>query len=635
MPTPDPTMPTASPRELPPGLDAVLSVGYNARKGTFGGRDILNLTYGKNAKIHYGHSEGSRKQYDVPDQVRFVQQSKQSSLVLDRLLRTEEEFKQAFSIKTEVEGSGIAISAKAHFEMNTTENLFTATGSKYHFAYYFQTVSEYWLNETPLSAGFQQRIAALNPSQPNGFTKLFEDFGTHYLTHGYLGGYMTMITEIKDSLLRSSSTQEIIAGLTVGYNGLVTKGSLSVDVARSSSTFMEKHNQEMSVKTVAIGGVNQGDDLKGWYATCFIQPLPILVSNEEANIQVTMLPITMLVAEGPVRTAMEEALNRYAPAQPLPPRSIFGSAQVWQAGKVEHATSDGFLIGHIWTESNGPRGSIIGQTDAHRSPRTIRGAASMHYYTDSDKWGRFGHFLTPVRKNDYAVTTYTATAGNPSADYRFIPFRDKDYLGQWQSLSLNTPFSATTDGFVVCTIQIEQDGGRGYVFLLDTTDSTSHVRLAATSAHAFDKKDSRYPCQSFCAPVRQGRQIEVKSEPTWGTPTVNAYWIPLQHAALGEAEPLDLYRTYIAETDGLLVGVLAAEKNGARGHLFLKVGRPGSESLGDEDRLGVTSVHYWEASEEWLRYNTTTVPVGNRSVYRADLAEGGSCTLYWVPLIPR
>src|SRR5205085_7926332 len=113
---------------------------------------------------------------------------------------------------------------------------------------------------------------------------------------------------------------------------------------------------------------------------------------------------------------------------------------------------------------------------------------------------------------------------------------------------IDAAFQATTDGFLACTLKVD-DPNRGDVYLLDTTDSQSKL-LAATSAHRYARHDVWHEFASFCAPVRKGRTVKVKSNPTWGSISVNAFWVPLGQLAFGTARPRTLNQTFTAETDG-------------------------------------------------------------------------------------
>lgn len=629
----DATTQTSKPAQHLPGLDSVLKVGYNARSGEFCGQPIFKVTYNNKQKIAFG-PELTKTEYDVPDQITVVEHTQLVKVILQELLKTEEDFKRKFSIKTDVEGSGVAISAKAHFAMTDSNRLFTSHETEYHYAFHVQSVFKVWRNETLLSNKFQERIAALTASDTSAFKAIFDEYGTHYLKHGHLGGYMTMTTEIDKSVVEKSSEKEIIAGLEMGYNGIVNSGSVKVESAYNGSDFLKRNQSTMKVRTDTTGGLTQ-DKLESWYRSCFSLPALIPLADKQAKIDVSMSPITNLLPNGPVKTAMIAALRDYLPEE-QPELKNFGAPEMLEPDKPKLKGRDGLLIGHLWVGGNGPRGYIVGKTDNTEDPQLVRGAASVHYSTDDDKQVRINSFLMPVRKTDGVVGNYVNTWGQPDKNYRFIPFgpaEDQSYLGEWQEQSLDTPFSATTDGFVVCTIWADRPN-RGSVFLRDT--SNNNALLAASSAHAYDESDTWYECASFCAPVRKGLTVQVESQPTVGTPRIYANWVPVQRVAFGARQTRTVGRTFTAATDGFLVGVLAAaDGNGSRAQLEVRVGPPKSSSLNHEHNLGLASVHHYERGNHWLRYNSTAVPISKGSVYQAVLSAvygRVDCTLYWVPL---
>jgi hypothetical protein len=626
----DPALPT-----MPPGLEGAL-YGYQAKKGEFAGNPLFKLTYAKNKKADYG-AGSTKSKYDIPDQVKFQEKSTLSSLVMDRLLKTEEEFKQEFAISTDVEGSGVAISVKAHFGLKNKQRLFSSNEYEYHLAYCVQTASEFWLNETPWSNEFRRSILAvqgLGTWKNSDFTELFNNFGTHFLKHGYLGGYMTMITDVAKSLVERSSSTEITASLRIGYEGVVRSGSVNVETAYNKSSFYSQNRSEMSVRAAFKGGLEK-KELTDWYPTCFDSPEPLLLANAEQGVETTLLPITRLIQAGEFRDAMETALRAYIPEVDLI-QPIFGKSQIWQADTVTRASSDGFLIGQVWASDPTSRGYISAKTESQLPVTVMRAASSVHFYNKSDRFGQISSFFMPVRKQDFVEGNDKDTYNHTGKNFRFIPFglsSNKNYLGAWQKLDTNREFTAQTDGFVVCTIWAD-NASRGFAFLEDTTEAKKPL-LAASSAHHNVSSDVWYQCQSFCAPVRQGRKVKPKALPTYGTIHVDAYWIPLEQARFGDPESRTANSRFTAETSGFLVGIVEAEEAG-RGELKLRVGSPSNGSLGDEHNLGMASVHFYEGSDTWLKFNTTTVPVTKGSFYKADLNEAHgkvNCTLSWVPLI--
>jgi hypothetical protein len=624
-------------RTLPPGLESAL-YGYQAKKGEFAGNPLFKLTYAKNKKADYG-VRGARSKYDIPDQVKFEETSMLSSLVLDRLLKTEEEFKQEFAISTDVEGSGIAISVKAHFGMENKERLFSSTEYQYHLAYRVQTASEFWMIETPWSNEFRraiQSLQGLGTWKNSDFTGLFNNFGTHFLKHGYLGGYMTMITNVEKSLIERSSSTQITASLKVGYEEIVSSGSMSVETSYSKSAFYSQNQSQMSVRSAFKGGLKK-EKLDDWYPTCFDLPEPLLLANPAQGFETTMFPITRLIEAGAFRDAMEKALQAYVPGVELV-QPMFGKAEMWQADAVDPVSSDGFFIGHLWASDAGSRGYIVAKTETQSDPTVVRGAASVHFYDGNDRFGQINSFFMPVRKADYVTGNYQDTHKQPGKNFRFVPFgssSNKRYLGGWQKLEINQAFTTQTDGFVVCTIWAD-NASRGFAFLEDTTEAAKTSLLAAASAHHYNSSDVWYQCQSFCAPVRKGRIVKPKSVPTYGKTTVEAYWIPLEEASFGIPEIRTANSRYTAEKDGFLVGLLAAENEG-RGELKLRVTPSHSGSFGDEHNLGMASVHFYDGNDTWLKFNTTIVPVTKGSLYKAALnvTHGKvDCSLSWVPVIP-
>jgi hypothetical protein len=223
-----------------------------------------------------------------------------------------------------------------------------------------------------------------------------------------------------------------------------------------------------------------------------------------------------------------------------------------------------------------------------------------------------------------------------SPDYQFLEYsllsRDTLAIGEWQPIVTDAPVKATSDGFVIATIDCVRNlGSQGAIFGQISCDAKNFSDVAAATAC---RSNEPYTCfasrQSFCMPVRKGESYIVKTEIKNAKPEYQAFWAPLsERIALFQAPVLRLRDSvYQAHSDGLLTVLAKASGSDGLGHIEVKMAAESNNI--DSATVARTSVH-----APVIIYNSITVPVHKGYYYKVvPNVEVGAVdvSVYWHPM---
>ena len=210
---------------------------------------------------------------------------------------------------------------------------------------------------------------------------------------------------------------------------------------------------------------------------------------------------------------------------------FFGA--VAPSGSSGTATSDGFMVVTVAQSANGDRGFATLTVGA-----TLRGACSMHYYTNGDTYYPENSFCVPITQGETWALTTTTTSGAPKFTSNWVPLQDLSM----QTMSMRgagTVYTANTDGFLVAVLNAT-DGGRATVQLQSAARSADLPNMpvySCASVHFYPEHDTYLPCNAAMLPVQKGQvyqsQVIVTSGKlnggsiTDGNITATLYWVPL------------------------------------------------------------------------------------------------------------
>jgi hypothetical protein len=156
---------------------------------------------------------------------------------------------------------------------------------------------------------------------------------------------------------------------------------------------------------------------------------------------------------------------------------------------------------------------------------------------------------------------------------------------------------------------------------------------------------------SLCVPVPKGAEITVS---TWARDGgfvpqgvliegLTLSWLPLEDAAwrFGPADAGERIiqarapgSSYIAETDGFVVGVVCAARDGARGYLEINASDDGSAA---DPLYAACATHIYSGHKRWITGNTAMLPVSAGRKWSATATATCfeiSPSLYWIPVTP-
>lgn len=627
-------------------LDLYASNGFNMKDGTFLGKPVFNLTF-ENANKNTIMWDGQEKIY--PDQISADTGTSHYSSQETLVLENESDYDRAFSASINAEYAGAVYSGSVKSSFMYHGNLFQSSSETYGLDFYVQTLLQFkrlTFTKADLDADFIAALAALPVSieKDEGrmkYNDFFDMYGTHYISGGSIGGTIIMETSVSDSLFKSTEEMEVKAAISAGYQGVVASGKLDADAAYKASSFLQKHQKSMRVSLTVMGGTYAKDaSIVDWIKSVYATPIILLsVPSQTPTLGSTLLCLSRLPAIAEIANAAAISKNitamvkRYT-ANADSKDGIISTGRGINLNEVtELKNGAGFVLATIKATNNGDRGYILGYAEVSIDPKAMRAAASQHFYTGSDVWAPSASLLMPVANGATYKMTGIATSGKPSMNATFIGIGDSDVstLGNYVQISPNTSIIAPQDGFVLAYIYAGNNGDRG-----DIHFNINGKNYAGSSAHNYNGSDHIVQYNSFMIPVKNGATYKVQSTPTCGRPTVEAFFVPIQQAdaVLGDYQSLDANHTYMASTDGFLIGYLDANGNGNRGEVTISCypapGQPGALLLET-----ATSVHDYHESDSWLTFQTATLPVPKGFQFGSNLnATCGNpkLNLFWIPL---
>ena len=237
-------------------------------------------------------------------------------------------------------------------------------------------------------------------------------------------------------------------------------------------------------------------------------------------------------------------------------------------------------------------------------PSTVSGAAYAHHYIGTDRWVECASVCFRSHNGSFQAG-FDKTAGAPTGRLAFIP--SKLRFGKWRAAFpvLGDEAQTPEDGFLFVSTRAATNGVRGRVKAVIDGDT-----VAGASVHWFTGSDSFINEQSFCVPVPGNSRCRLILEPTWGTPIVQAAWMPIEDTRfrLQRRKPVPVNGVKIqAQTDGFLHGWISSEADEGRGTLKIRSGA----DLSDPNRppLAAAAVHLYKKGDRHIPYGALMLPV--------------------------
>ena len=636
-----------------PELTNYAANAYNAKDGNFLGAPVFTLTYDNNNTVNW-----NTETISYPDQLSASAATSSYSGSNTVLMETTADYDRAYSASVQAEFSGVSYSGSASSSLMYRGSLFSSTSSVYGLNQYLQTVLAFErlpvTSSSHLDPAFVTALNALpidvsTADAQQQYFAFFDTYGTHYAATGTMGGTIVMETDVDDSVMESSTALEVSTAISAGYEGMISSGSISATAAYSASTFLSSHKNQIQISTTTMGGLySSGETIATWQQSIYGSPqllfnVPGVRGGETlTTLQCISRLASLTGANAAIGPNIEGML--YAYTTPLfGPEGMLSSPSNVPMNAVQEMTGDGFLVATVMQTGDGDRSWMRGYDDDTDNPTTLRACASQHLYAHDDSYLPSASFFMPAPKGLAYSTTTQITAGVPTQTLQIFRLGNADdaSLQAWQSVTLNTSLTASQDGFVLATIDWNNDdGSRGYIEGSQTLPAGFTV-VAGASQHYYQDEDILVPCNSFAMPVAQNTQYQISFTATANAPVGQAYFVPLNASVIkfGAFATRQTGLVYQAKTDGFLVAYLTKQNDGDRGYVDLysspdqsEIATPVPASL-----VTSTSIHYYtNGGDTWVPCNTATIPVPRGNYYtvtRTNTSGNPAVNILWMPLL--
>jgi hypothetical protein len=637
-----------------PELTNYAANAYNAKDGNFLSKPVFALTYNQGRTINWG-PDGAQKQ--LPDQISASTTTTHYELMQTLLLETQSDYDRSFSASANVEYTGVAFSGSIQSSFFYHGNLFSSTSSKYALNFYLQSVLRFERIQMDRSALDNAFIAAIQSlpldissiDNQQKYFDFFDSYGTHYTRLGTMGGTIVMETEIDDRLLVSHTSLEVSAAISAGYQGVIASGSLDVNAAYKSSSFLSQNRSSMNVTLHVLGGSYAPDkSISSWVDSIYSTPsllldVPTLQKTHLTKLEAISKLVSIAGGNQAIAGNIESLLHIYM-MQDDYKDGLLTSPQDLAFDNVYRAQDgDGFVMATIQQTPGQTMASIHAFSGADDDPTEVIATASQQYVIDRDKHIPYASLTMPVVKDTFYFSQKVVSAGNPITSLQFVGFgntaQQAPGMSPWQSVPVNTDLIAKVDGFVVAYVDWNnQDGARSYIQGQQMLSNNQYTTVAGASQHFYTGSTTGIPTNSFCMPIRKDTRYRVDFTSTVPElrPTSRAFFISLPEA-LVFFQPFQRRteeRVYQALTDGFLVAYLFKVQNGDRGYVDLYA-HLDDNNLIQLGKRASTSIHYFVNTDIFVPYSTAMIPVPKNAHYTARFTKTAlnpGVQLLWMPL---
>jgi hypothetical protein len=650
----DPT--TDASHHLPDGLDSIIAAGFDALNWKFVDYDIFQISYQGNNIVTLPRN-GADEDYDVPDGVTVRPDSPQAytETTIFKGVHSihQSDFSTSISASLGIDGinASTSFSLAESTRVETDDQKTTTSKSCYKLVYHFTRD-----DTDKLTTGFAGDLNDLpisydpgNQDNKNKFIKLFQKWGTHFLSDGYFGGSFVMRIVIDASTFDKLDTSDIASKVETNFGNGVLSGSASAEIKKKTMDSLQLDSNSTQIDIYAVGGTKSAEQFNDWVDSvdASVMFLDDALAVSTAAIRPIFAPIWQL-ADGARQVALQQAWKAYLPPEKrqddaLPP-AIPG-----QLNTNVQAATDGFLSALMSTVNDGDGSETYANTDGDPNPATKRASAGVHQYG----WQQInkGSLFIPVRANDYYSVAYSPRWGTVANGMAFQPF-PLDF-GDWEQLSFGQLYPARDrDGFVVASIYYHGDGNQGFIVGSQVVKGAL-TPCAASSVHWYDDHSLAVATESFCMPVVKGADFQIDLTNTSGSVSGLVFWIPmgLSH----RMQPLDdLYKANQgnrASTHGILTGYLSQPDNPAwdigiakypGGPSTLTLQTATTDDFANPTVLGQATVQYCTQVDLRIECNSATAVIAKGSWFKAavdsvNLGAGlpaWKATIGWVGIVP-
>jgi len=489
--------------ELPPNLINYVTKGYNILNGDFMSDAIFELNYEEHKREKYRYYKDGKVTSPVdckiPDSVKFDYDVKNYQQNTTTLLTSSSDYDEKLSAEFEAEYSGAFFSGSANSQYEYHGSLFHDYSSEYTVNLYSTRV--YLIEQTQKKIVLTDEFKEVVKSAPSDTTdksiqkwkEIFNDYGTHFLIKGTVGGWKIMESGINSSTIESESAQSISAGISAGFNGMVSKGSFSAQAAYENSSFLQENEKNITVTTAQMGGILE-DDLKVWNAELNNDPALILMTQELGKSELKGLDYFLTSDEQ--KKSYLHALEFYV-KQLQSIDGFISRPEVIPFNKSVKVKTDGFYLSSpLIIATIGAQVTqfiAVGKEQGDMHTACIAGAynnPNLHdiYYGSSA--------FVPVSKGSY-LTAYNQKKVQGHGQFFPVANIEENLLGNIVTMEVST-----------AKVKIEEDGF--ILYSSDSNDATFEYESAEFTYQMVCNTERRVIIPAnVCMPVRAGGNIWV------------------------------------------------------------------------------------------------------------------------------
>jgi MAC/Perforin domain len=410
-----------------PNLANYVQNAFNAKTGNFLANPVFSITYSNGNIVNWNDTE-----ITIPDQISAHNSTNLFQNSSSLLLEDQADYDEQYSASINAQYSGVTYSGSLQSSIMYHGNLFTQSNSFYALNSYVQVLLTFErLNSSPpvLTEAFTTALGSLpstinSPSDIQSYFTFFDNYGTHYLSYGCMGGTVIMETTILESILQNATQTEVAAAIQAGYNAVVNSGNLSVSTAFSSNEFLSQNQESIVIALSVIGGTYSTDgSIANWIQSCYNTPDIIFKQPNISSPPIILEPISLLTTNTSIIANINTLLPEYL-TQDISLDGLISSAQGTSTNAVyKAADSDGFIISTL-TGGDGTRSYMQQFNDVSDNPIITRACASQHYYINGNIFIPTSSCTTPIPKNSYYNSTFTSTSGSPGVTNQFLGLGD-------------------------------------------------------------------------------------------------------------------------------------------------------------------------------------------------------------------
>lgn len=572
---------------MPPNLGDTIRYAYNVLQDGFVGLPIFKITFDEGNTAFYG-PDGAEKEYAIPDGVSFSQSPVSYQVQKSIVIKTASDYNDQLSAAVSGKFSGISYrgsgSSTLALQLDLSQELYS---NRFVDIYNVQTYEAARHAVQPyLTPEFQDALRALPDPGKDGridtgpYFKLFDNYGTHYLSAAGYGGSYFMCTTVSESTTEKAGSMELSVNLQAGFDKALQSGEMEASAVIKSSSFLSQYLQESDINFLCIGALTRSID--EFERAVWKSPRMILNSFKNTNFQ----PISTLCETDAKTIAMEKAMELYILTNRGKDDGLIGSPVIVPKNWEFPVDRDGFLV----MKASAGSGVVMSQVELHVLDGTseVGMNESICYYPLQNANAPTNSLSIPVNQNGSYVCKAPDSINTDQRAMILSTVSGDPLFESFHEITNQIDAGAAlakADGFLLVTGTLAE--GAGDQLRVDVGASEQEMELMGGCSLSFDASHLQMPNNSCLVPIQQGHYYKMTSEAKSGK-NFRCY---LKCAAnqiniLDEMRPVVRDVTYTATVDGFLVATAQAKDDGTEALLSCQVFAEGLSTIAQQTYIG-------------------------------------------------